>query len=175
MAETFAKICYAYQCADDEDEEGPREADLKAAFDAAKPAFDAAMTAAGFSAYEEIGFDYYDSSIEFYGVDEDARLQPVAQAAVNAAGFHMAYVNHKDGWETHYSWWKKPFAPVRGWRRRWVEDPNATTTRSVGEKPNPRNAGYYEISYWPEGWAGQEKWKDTGYMRVVPDPLEVTV
>lgn len=137
--------------------------------------FTDALVDAGFGEYERIGGDYYDCSIEFYKVDDDLRMSPEAQKIVRDAGFAKAYVNHKDGWETHYSWdWRSSeFKADRGWRRRYVKDPTCTTTNQVGAD-DPDKRGYYEISYWPDGWSHKE-WLDTGYMRIVPDPLEITV
>ena len=156
MSEKFSAVCFAYQVGESE--------------------FDDAMVEAGFGRYEGIGFDHYDNSIEFLRVACDARMSPSAQEVVYNAGFSKAYVNHKDGWETHYSWKpQEPFKLSRGWRRRWVADPAVNTTRSVGQRPAPENAGYYEISYWPDGWEKQKNWLDTGYMRIVPDPLDVGV
>lgn len=141
----------------------------------AECAFDESMCEAGFGGYEKVGGDHYDNSIEFYGVDDAARMSDAAQRVVFDAGFSKAYVNHKDGWETHYSWdHREPFKPSRGWRRRWVADRDAKTTRTVGVEVAPDNAGYYQISYWPKGWTHERchSWLDTGYMRIVPDPLE---
>ena len=141
------------------------------AFHEAESTFTDALCDAGFGGFKSIGGDHYDCSIEFYGVDNSARMSPEQQRLVFEAGFIKAYVNHEDGWETHY-FWGKEFSPQRGWRRRYVNDPNATTTNVVGGPPKP---GYYEISYWPEGWETKQ-WLETGYMRIVPDPLEtVTV
>lgn len=137
-------------------------------------AFKEALEELGFEEgehYANIGWDEYDNSIEIYNVKEDARLNEAQQRVIFDAGFSIAYVNHKDGWETHYRWdYREPFKRCRGWRRRYVSDPGATTTNVIAGKSNP---GYYEISYWPESWGGRaEKWKDDGYMRVVPDPLD---
>jgi hypothetical protein len=114
--------------------------------------FTDALCDADFGDYNHISGDYYDCSIEFKQVENDARMGEAAQRLCHAAGFHKAYVNHKDGWETHYSWNPAmPFKPARGWRRRYVTDPTASTTNQVGAD-EPEHRGYYEISYWPEGW-----------------------
>jgi hypothetical protein len=128
------------------------------------------MAEAGFGDYVSIGGDSYDVSIEFYSVAPDARMNEAAQLVVFDAGFGMAHVNHTDGWETHYRWGKE-FKKARGWRRRYVKDPRATTTRVIAGDPDP---GYYEISYWPEGWSRKE-WLESGYMRIHPDPLDTFV
>lgn len=137
----------------------------------AKTKFMAALAALGLKEFTGIRGDDYDCSIELDGVGNDVRLTEDQQRVFFEAKFARAYINHKDGWETHYSWGAE-FKPARGWRRRWVNDPNVNTTRSVGLAPGPDNAGYYEISAWPDGWKGHESWLDTGYMRIVPDPLE---
>lgn len=171
MTDEFAKLCFAYQMADDQDDGEGSVARAKAAYDAAYPAFKEALAVAGFTGYSRIGFDDYDCSIEFYDVDNDARLSASAQEVVFKAGFVKAYVNHQDIWQTHYSWnWREPFTPARGWRRRWVDDPQSKNTRGAGEN------GYFEISYWPQGWGeGTENWINDGYMRIVPDPLETPI
>lgn len=163
-----------------------RFADMIWAFEYAQGDFEMDLEGVGLKLYEHyhrIGWDHYDCSIELYGVKDDVRLTPAQQNVIWDAGFIKCYVNHKDGWETHYHWTSedikamsdgKPFISKRGWRRRWVDDPQAKTTRSVGAQVAPDNAGYYEISYWPPGWGAQtaEGWKDSGFMRVVPDPLD---
>src|SRR4051812_20351831 len=111
--------------------------------------FTDALCDAGFGDFNRISGDYYDCSIEFKQVANEAAMPEAAQRLCHAAGFCKAYVNHKDGWETHYSWNPaQPFQPSKGWRRRYVEDPEATTTNVIAGEPNP---GYWEISYWPEG------------------------
>jgi hypothetical protein len=52
--------------------------------------------------FEKIGWDYYDNSLEIYGVDNDYRLSPEVKKIIFDAGFSVCYVNHRDGWETHY-------------------------------------------------------------------------
>lgn len=122
--------------------------------------------------FDNIGTDDYDSSLEIYAVDNHVRLSEAAQRLICDAGFGKVFVNHKDGWETHYTWdWRKPFKAERGWRRRYVSDPDAKTTNVVSGPPNP---GYFEISHWPDGWNNHrltKDWLSSGYMRVVGDPL----
>ena len=115
--------------------------------------------------FERIGWDHYDNSIEIYEVPPDTRLSEVAQDFLREAGFGIAYVNHSDGWETHYS--KLQNGPTKGWRRRWVSDKSATTDRQAGGG----DPGYYEISEWPATWGETTKdWLNNGYMRVVGSP-----
>lgn len=57
--------------------------------------------------------DSYDSSLELHGVAADARLPAVMVTSTLALGFAIIYVNHTDGWETHYT--KKN---LEGWRRK---------------------------------------------------------
>lgn len=142
-------------------------------YHAAESRFTDQLCDAGWGEYQSIGGDHYDNSIEFYKVENDERMGEAAQRILFDAGFSRAYVNHKDGWETHYSWdHRKPFEPSKGWRRRYVIDPTATTTRQVGADP-PEDRGYYEISEWPESWNSErtKDWLRSGYMRIVPDPL----
>lgn len=136
--------------------------------------FSEAICEAGFGKFSRIGGDDYDNSIEFYEVSDDARMNEAAQRIVYDAGFSTAYVNHKDGWETHYNWrHAEGFKVSRGWRRRYVTDPTAMTTRQIGAD-DPDQRGYYEISYWPDGWGSPhtKDWISRGFMRIVPDPLE---
>ena len=133
--------------------------------------FTDALCDAGFGEFHHISGDDYDCSIEFKLVANDARMSEAAQRLCHAAGFSKAYVNHKDGWETHYNWnLSQPFTPSRGWRRRYVTDPTASTTNQIGAD-DPAHRGYYEISDWPEGWNKALGWLQSGYMRIVPDPL----
>lgn len=144
------------------------------AYHDAENAFSHAMVEAGFGSYRRLSGDWYDNSIEFYEVDNNARMGKEAQKVVFDAGFSSAYVNHSDGWETYYNWdHKSEFSPVVGWRRRWVVDPTSATTNIIGGAATPEDFGYYEISFWPESWKSSqsEKWLETGYMRIVPDPL----
>lgn len=120
--------------------------------------------------FERIGHDHYDNSLELYDVPVDHRLNEAQQRLISEAGFSKVYVNHVDGWETHYSWdWRIKWKPARGWRRRYVKDATAKTNRGDGP-------GYFEISYWPEGWCHPDFSDDIkrGYMRIVPDPLEAS-
>jgi hypothetical protein len=149
-----------------------RFADLMFDYHRAESDFTDALCDAGLEDWGSIGGDWYDGSLELHKVPNDARLNEAVQRVIFDAGFVKVYVNHLDGWETHYSWnHSEPFKPSRGWRRRYVSDPTATTTNVIAGEPNP---GYFEISYWPKGWTGPgtEKWLETGYMRIVPDPLE---
>lgn len=119
--------------------------------------------------YDRLGTDYYDMSLEIYGAVNDWRLNEAQQRYLFDAGFSCIYVNHKDEWQTHYSGGGE--LPVRGWRRRYVSDPTADTTRVLA---GPEDNGYYEISHRPEGWASPMIDEDfaSGYYRIVPDPLD---
>lgn len=154
-----------------ESDEKPKPlAEAMFAYHWAESEFESALSDAGFT-YGKLGGDHYDNSVEFYHVEPNQRMSEAAQRIVYDAGFSKAYVNHTDGWETHYNWnQREPFKPYRGWRRRYVSDPSASTTRViVGEPDN----GYWEIGYWPEGWGARSmEERDRGYFRIVPDPLE---
>lgn len=119
--------------------------------------------------YDRLETDSYDGSLEIRGATDDWRLSEEQQRFLFGAGFSKIYVNHKDGWETHYG--ASVALPVRGWRRRYVSDAAVETDRVVMGQPDP---GYYEISFWPSGWdsAGTKDWLATGYMRIVPDALD---
>lgn len=106
--------------------------------------------------FDKLGTDGYDCSLEIYKASDDLRLSAEAQAYCRDAGFGKVYVNHKDGWQTHYSELYDAELPLRGWRR----------------KTNPK--GGFFISYWPEGWNTERTadWLKTGYMTIVPDKLD---
>lgn len=96
--------------------------------------------------FEKTGFDWYDNSIELYGVDNDYRLSDTAHKAVFDMGFAKVYVNHKDYWETHYYASSK-----EGWR---VSYPHK----------RPENKGPILVEKHIESWGD---WFKTGYARIV--------
>ena len=119
--------------------------------------------------FGRLGHDYYDGSLEIHEAANDMRLNEAAQRLIHEGGFSVVYVNHIDGWETHYKLADE--LPVRGWRRRYISDETVSTTRVIAGPPDP---GYWEISYWPEGWDQPQTMAelDRGYYRIVTDPLE---
>ena len=118
--------------------------------------------------FGRLGSDDYDGSLEIREAANEIRLNETTQKFIREAGFGKVYVNHVDGWQTHYT---LSALPVRGWRRRYVSDETATTTRVMA---GPSDPGYWEISYWPEGWNNPrlKAGLASGYYRIVPDPLE---
>jgi hypothetical protein len=67
--------------------------------------------------FDRMGWDNYDCSLELYEVDDDYRLPVEMQKVIFDAGFFKVYVNHKNKWETHYSWSHgKGFVEAKGWR-----------------------------------------------------------
>ena len=133
--------------------------------------FGDAMVEAGFGDYTHIGGDHYDCSIEFYNVGNDARMNEAAQRLTFDAGFAKAYVNHKDGWQTHYTWNRRePFKPDRGWRRHMEHDKEPGPSGVIG-------FSIKKISYWPQSWSGSrlEQDRDAGKIVIVPDPLEIQI
>jgi hypothetical protein len=98
--------------------------------------------------FEKTWTDDYDSSVELGGVPPAVRLNETQQQFLFDCGFQIAFVNHSDGVETHYSLKN----PSLGWRRKRTEKG-------------------FVISYWPEGWKGGacDKWIETGYMTVDPN------
>lgn len=52
--------------------------------------------------YGSLGWDYYDTSLEFISVANDVELTKEALKYLEDNGFYKVYVNHKNGWETHY-------------------------------------------------------------------------
>lgn len=59
-------------------------------------------------------YDPYDGSVEFYDVPPELRFNEASQKVCHDFGFCTAFVNHLDGWETHYAVGGK--VPVDGWR-----------------------------------------------------------
>lgn len=128
------------------------------AYNIALSAFEDKLTYAdtGLSDYDKLGADEYDMSLEIYGVPDDDRLSHDGVEMILGEGFDKIYVNHTDGWETHYSTRNKT-----GWRRK-------------------RTSEGFLISHWPEGWGDPETgrnagWLVSGYMKIIPDPLLSTV
>lgn len=86
----------------------------------------------------DIGWDWYDGSLELHGVPPNYRLSEAILAQILALGFLKIYVNHSDKWETHYS--RKS---NRGWRVSY---------------PHKRNDGDKSIwveesvPSWPQKW-----------------------
>lgn len=74
----------------------------------------------GFVDFTGIGGDFYDSSIEFYKVGNEARLSNEAQEQISKNGFLKAYLNHLDGWETHYTFREDKSVSI--WRRKKNDD-----------------------------------------------------
>jgi hypothetical protein len=70
------------------------------------------LDAVGFGdSWSDWGRDYYDSSLELYGVPVEERLTEDGVKRLLGAGFSIIFVNHSDGTETHYT----KANPV-GWR-----------------------------------------------------------
>jgi len=99
--------------------------------------------------FEDIGWDDYDCSLELYKCSPDLRLSLEAFQFIQSAGFSKIYVNHTDGWETHYN----PHSDVsKPWRRKRRED------------------GGFDINFMPQSWESvARKDLDRGYIRVVPE------
>lgn len=72
--------------------------------EAAKDIFDSRLSdLADFGEDWKLTFDDYDGSFEVYGVPPECRLSPEAVAyAFAECGFTQCWLNHTDGWETHY-------------------------------------------------------------------------
>lgn len=98
--------------------------------------------------FERIGWDWYDCSLEIYGVPADYRLTPEARKVFADAGFAKCYVNHVDKWETHYG-----LGNSEGWRVSYPHKRNDGNTSILVEQ---------HIESWPQ------EWFDTGYVKIVP-------
>lgn len=102
--------------------------------------------------FDEIGWDYYDCSLEIYGVPADCRLTAAVQKIIYDSGFARVFVNHQDKWETHYTFPREGgFAEVKGWR---VSYPH--------KRDDERGGIWVEehVPTWPQ------KWFDTGYVLI---------
>ena len=98
--------------------------------------------------YDKLGHDPYDNSVEIYGASNDLRLSEKAQLLFRDEGFSKVYVNHKDGWQTHYSGLlSDEFKPVNGWRRK------------------AREGGGWLVSSFPNSWP--KAWLENGSVEVV--------
>ncbi len=87
----------------------------------------------GFGQYAKMSGDDYDNSLEFYGVNPDARLSREALEFIWSEGFSRLWLNHTDDIETSY----RANGKYQGWRKR---------------------KDYSEISEWPEAWP--EEWRE---------------
>lgn len=110
--------------------------------------------------FERLGWDYYDCSLEIYGVKNDDRLSVDVQRVIYLAGFATAYVNHADKWETHYNFNQKTdFVESKGWR---ISYPHKR-----GEK-----GGKIMVETMPTNWPSS--WLENGSVVIVTKPAPST-
>lgn len=95
-------------------------------------------------------FDWYDASVEIDDAPVDFRFTDSMFKLFMNAGFAVVYVNHIDGWETHYSQ-----GHPEGWRVRYQ-----------GKSPS----GNIEVEKPVEGWPID--WTKSEYVKVVDTSLE---
>jgi len=57
----------------------------------------------GFGDYTDTGYDLYDSSVKFYDVNKNDRLNSEQLDYIFSTGFSLIFLNHTDGMETLYS------------------------------------------------------------------------
>jgi hypothetical protein len=111
-----------------------------------------ALSNAGIN-FEKLGWDYYDCSLEIYGVEPICRLSVDAQKVIHAAGFATVYVNHTDEWETHYTFPSGEFVEQKGWRVSYPHKRKDASDKTILlERP---------VESWPK------EWLETGYCKVV--------
>lgn len=67
--------------------------------------------------YDKFWIDTYDSSCEFSKVPNDYFLNEAQQNIIKKAGFGVCFINHKNGWESHYCLGRE--LPVTPWRVRY--------------------------------------------------------
>lgn len=122
----------------------------------------------GLTDFQRAWWDDYDNSMELGEVGNDVRLTDEQQQVVIDAGFSRIWLNHKDGWETYYTFYDKETESLKvteGWRKRWVSDSTSETTRSIGVNIEDADRGYWEVDRYPEDWPQNRL--DTGYFRIV--------
>lgn len=129
---------------------GESFSDLAFRFSDAQAKFEDALMHAGLT-FERIGWDWYDNSLEIYDVPPEERLSEAAQKVIFDAGFSIAFVNHTDKWETHYTW-RGDFKGRPGWRVRY------------GHKMTPTQEGI-EVESAPPSWP--KEWFKSGYAKIV--------
>jgi hypothetical protein len=101
--------------------------------------------------FTSLGWDYYDVSLEMYGVPNNYRLSEHDQSIIHEMGFANVYVNHLDGWETHYSW-TKVFKVNNGWRVKYRNKENPPVNQILLEN---------KAESWPD------KWYDADYVKII--------
>lgn len=102
--------------------------------------------------FENIGWDWYDCSLELRGIPPEYRLPEEVQRIVHKAGFGTCYVNHKDKWETHYHFDPRgEFAISTGWRVSY---------------PHKRNDGSKDIWVESQVPSWPSEWFSSGYAKV---------
>ena len=94
------------------------------------------------------GFDEYDNSVEIHKVLPEFRLNDAQQALFAEAGFAKVYVNHLDGWETHYS----------------IKDGKCEKPWRVHYHKEMKEGRYIEVEEHIPGWPSD--WFETGYVRI---------
>lgn len=107
---------------------------------------------AGLKDFERLGCDWYDCSLEIYGVPPEFRLSEEMQRICHAAGFAKVYVNHTDKWETHYNF-SEEFKTSWGWR---VSYPHKRGDKDGiwVEAPVPG----WPVDWFTSGYAKVKKW-----------------
>lgn len=106
--------------------------------------------------FESIGYDHYDISLEIHGVSDELRLTEKQQKLIFEAGFKKCYVNHKNAWETHYSF-GNDFSVSKAWRVSYPHKRKDENKAILVEET---------IDSWPE------EWFKTGYAQIVATPHE---
>lgn len=102
--------------------------------------------------------DDYDSSIEFHGVPNNTRMTEALQKLCYDHGFAQCWLNHDDGWETHYAWPRDGgFKPSEGWRKRQWK-------RKLPDG-SPDKEGKIEVEEFPASWP--REWLESGYVTIV--------
>lgn len=95
--------------------------------------------------FSKTAYDKYDCSIEFYDVSSSWVMSELIQRIIFDAGFKKAYINHKDGWQTHYTFGTE-FLAIKGWRRLMKD-------------------GHVYVDEFPETWP--KEWLESGYVILV--------
>ena len=99
----------------------------------------------------DFSFDEYDSSVEIDGLPDEFRLNKDSWRMFKEADFTVIYLNHKNGWETHYHTKKY----MNGWRVHYC--------RENGQ------AQSIEVEEFPKSWP--EEWLKTGYVQIKKETI----
>ena len=77
--------------------------------------------------YTDLALDDYYEALELFDVNDDVRLNEAQQRVIFGARCLRAFLNHKDGSKTHYTWHREGFVAQHEPERR----PSSGSNRSM--------------------------------------------